>query len=79
MINMHFVGGLPPYIRRVVESHNTSFTDKVMLLRRQKLQYQWVPISNLWSYKLKFLLSEFLQVLLQGKELDKLVAEDVEL
>ena len=36
MIKMHFVGGLRPLIREVVESRYASLTDKVMLLNAAK-------------------------------------------
>ena len=36
MIKMHFVGGLTPSIRQVVESRYASLTDKLMLLNAAK-------------------------------------------
>ena len=36
MIKMHFVGGLRPSIQQVVESRDTSLTDKFMLLNPTK-------------------------------------------
>ena len=44
MIKMHFVGGLWPSIRQVVESRYASITDKVMLLNAAKEAEIGVPI-----------------------------------